>query len=147
MHAWHTQLSVEARPCCWQAGNEQAEEDAKRVGHYTSSERVASPQQLAGRLLTTVYMGTVNSSQETKDRAAALARQVLPLCLVAAWHHFTVMVTTSTTYISAASVVMIVLRKHMGGHSYPFSVLEFFHEGGRLCRRSVLITWMSRLTQ
>ena len=67
---------------CCQGGNEQAEEDARRVGQYPSSARVESPQQLAGRLLTTVYMGTVNSSQETKDRAASLARQVaacLPL--------------------------------------------------------------------
>lgn len=62
-----------------QAGNKQAEEDARRVGHYSSDESVESAQQLAGRLLTTVYMGTVNSSCETKDRAAFLARQVLPL--------------------------------------------------------------------
>ena len=62
-----------------QAGNEQAEEDARRVGQYLPSEKVDSAQQLAGRLLTTVYMGTVNSSRETKDRAASLARQVLSL--------------------------------------------------------------------
>ena len=62
-----------------QAGNKQAEEDARRVGQYSPSEKVESAQQLAGRLLTTVYMGTVNSSRETKDRAAALARQVLSL--------------------------------------------------------------------
>ena len=70
-----------------QAGNQQAEEDAKRVGQYSPSERVESPQQLAGRLLTTVYMGTVNSSKETKDRAASLARQVLPLCLIVMSHN------------------------------------------------------------
>ena len=62
-----------------QAGNKQAEEDARRVGQYSPSEKVESAQQLAGRLLTTVYMGTVNSSRETKDRAASLARQVLSL--------------------------------------------------------------------
>jgi NAD+ synthase (glutamine-hydrolysing) len=62
-----------------QAGNAQAEEDARRVGQYSPAEKVNSAQQLAGRLLTTVYMGTVNSSRETKDRAASLARQVLPL--------------------------------------------------------------------
>ena len=50
------------------------------MGQYDASAQVKSPQQLAGRLLTTVYMGTVNSSQETKDRAASLARQVLPVC-------------------------------------------------------------------
>lgn len=61
-----------------QAGNKQAEKDALRIGQYSSPEKVLSAQQLAGRLLTTVYMGTVNSSQETKDRASSLARQVLP---------------------------------------------------------------------
>ena len=77
-------ISCELVFCAYQEGNEQAEEDAKQVGQYPPSERVESPEQLAGRLLTTVYMGTVNSSQETKDRAASLARQVLPLWHVAA---------------------------------------------------------------
>ena len=84
MHVWYQIFFLEARHLLCQAGNQQAEEDAKRVGQYSPSERVESPQQLAGRLLTTVYMGTVNSSQETKDRAASLARQVLPLCLTIA---------------------------------------------------------------
>ena len=110
-HLWQVQPPVETRPCCCQAGNAQAEEDARRVGQYSSSERVESPQQLAGRLLTTVYMGTVNSSQETKDRAALLARQVLPLCLVAALHHFAVMMVTAQ-YFSAARVVLIVRQTH-----------------------------------
>jgi NAD+ synthase (glutamine-hydrolysing) len=62
-----------------QVGNKQAEEDARRVGQYSATEKVESAQQLAGRLLTTVYMGTVNSSRETRDRAASLTRQVLSL--------------------------------------------------------------------
>lgn len=35
-----------------------------------------SAQELASRIFTTVYMGTVNSSRETRDRATRLAAQV-----------------------------------------------------------------------
>ena len=52
------------------------EEDARRVGQYSDGERIESASDLAGRLLTTVYMGTVNSSRETQERAESLAKQV-----------------------------------------------------------------------
>jgi hypothetical protein len=59
-----------------QAGNRRVEEDARRVGQYEAGAAVDSAQDLAHRLLTTVYMGTVNSSAETCSRAAELAAQV-----------------------------------------------------------------------
>lgn len=34
------------------------------------------PRELCGRVLTTCYMGSENSSQETRERAAELARQI-----------------------------------------------------------------------
>lgn len=34
------------------------------------------PQDLAGKLFTTCYMGTENSSQETRSRAAELAKEI-----------------------------------------------------------------------
>ena len=58
-----------------QAGNGQVEEDARRLGQYAADEPVDSAPELAHRLLTTVYMGTVNSSSETRSRAADLAEQ------------------------------------------------------------------------
>ena len=37
---------------------------------------MSSPQVIAHRIFTTMYMGTVNSSQETERRAKALATEV-----------------------------------------------------------------------
>jgi len=45
--------------------------DARRIGQYKEGERVDDPRELAGRLFTTVYMGSVNSSQETRDRCGS----------------------------------------------------------------------------
>lgn len=61
-----------------QAGEPSVERDARRVGQYEDGAEVDSAQDLAHRLLTTVYMGTVNSSAETCSRAAELAAQVHP---------------------------------------------------------------------
>ena len=47
-----------------------------RVGQYKEGEKVGSAQELAHRIFTTVYMGTVNSGSETKDRARNLAKQI-----------------------------------------------------------------------
>ena len=47
-----------------------------RVGQYKEGERVGSPEELAHRIFTTVYMGTVNSGSATKDRARNLAKQI-----------------------------------------------------------------------
>lgn len=59
-----------------QAGDEAVLADARRVGRYGADDAVKDPRELAGRLFTTVYMGSVNSSKETRDRAALLASQV-----------------------------------------------------------------------
>ncbi|CAL8465594.1 g5130 [Coccomyxa elongata] len=58
------------------AGDKTVEDDARRVGQYSASDSVDSAEDLAGRLLTTVYMGTVNSGKETQERAKLLAHQV-----------------------------------------------------------------------
>ena len=47
-----------------------------RVGQYKEGESIGSPQELANRIFTTCYMGTVNSGSETKDRARKLAEQI-----------------------------------------------------------------------
>lgn len=81
MVIWHTETII-LRPVlrsaifACQEGDERVEADARRVGQYSESEPLGSAQDMAGRLLTTVYMGTVNSSRATQDRADALAKQV-----------------------------------------------------------------------
>ncbi|KAI7835944.1 hypothetical protein COHA_010177 [Chlorella ohadii] len=57
-------------------GDEDVLADAVRVGQYGEGERPTDAAELANRLLCSVYMGTENSSQETCDRAADLAKQV-----------------------------------------------------------------------
>ena len=47
-----------------------------RVGQYTEGEQVGSASEFAGRVFTTAYMGTENSSAETRQRAATLAAEV-----------------------------------------------------------------------
>ena len=47
-----------------------------RVGQYNEGEKVGSASELANRIFTTVYMGTVNSGSATKDRARNLAKQI-----------------------------------------------------------------------
>jgi hypothetical protein len=47
-----------------------------RIGQYGDKEQLGSSQQLLHRVFTTVYMGTENSSAETRQRAATLAEQV-----------------------------------------------------------------------
>lgn len=50
------------------AGDELVLADARRIGQYQSGEEVSSAQELAHRLFHTVYMGTENSSKETRAR-------------------------------------------------------------------------------
>ncbi|KAF5843733.1 glutamine-dependent NAD(+) synthetase [Dunaliella salina] len=58
-------------------GDQQVMQDARRIGQYSPEEPIASTsQEFASRVFVTVYMGTVNSSQETRDRAAQLAREI-----------------------------------------------------------------------
>jgi hypothetical protein len=53
-----------------EAGDEAVLADARRLAKYGPTEAVADAQELAGRLFTTVYMGSANSSKETRDRRA-----------------------------------------------------------------------------
>lgn len=57
-------------------GHTSVESDARRIGQYKEGESVGDARDLAGRLFATAYLGTVNSSAETRGRAAALAGQV-----------------------------------------------------------------------
>lgn len=66
------QLVVEAV----RAGDPVVTADVRRVAGYGAGEGPADARELAGRLLSCVYMGTVNSSKETRERAKALADQV-----------------------------------------------------------------------
>ncbi|OAE27153.1 hypothetical protein AXG93_4666s1240 [Marchantia polymorpha subsp. ruderalis] len=59
-----------------QEGNQQVLSDALRIGQYKDDEMPESAQEFAGRLLHTMYMGSENSSDETRKRAEQLAREV-----------------------------------------------------------------------
>lgn len=54
--------------------------DARRVGGYGPEEVVSDARDLASRIFVTVYMGTENSSAETKERAKTLAAEI------GSWH-------------------------------------------------------------
>jgi NAD+ synthase (glutamine-hydrolysing) len=58
--------------------------DARRIGKYGDAETVTDPQELASRLFTTVYMGSANSSKETRDRCVVCCAfsQVGVLCVL-----------------------------------------------------------------
>jgi len=58
------------------AGDTTVEADARRIGQYEPSEMIDDPRELANRLFTTVYMGTMNSSPETMNRSKDLAKEV-----------------------------------------------------------------------
>lgn len=57
------------------AGDQTVLADALRIGQYKPGEQVES-QDLANRLFHTVFMGTVNSSTDTRSRSKALAQQI-----------------------------------------------------------------------
>ncbi|GFR45622.1 hypothetical protein Agub_g7029, partial [Astrephomene gubernaculifera] len=59
------------------AGDPRVIADVRRVAGYPEGSPLPSdPRELAGRLLHCVYMGTVNSSKETRERARLLCEQV-----------------------------------------------------------------------
>lgn len=58
------------------AGDATVTADARRVGQYGPDEPITDAADLAGRLFHTVYMGTANSSGDTRARSKALAAQV-----------------------------------------------------------------------
>ena len=48
----------------------------RRIGQYSEGEQIGSAEEFAGRVFTSAYMGTENSSAETRQRAATLAREI-----------------------------------------------------------------------
>eukprot|EP00775_Hariotina_reticulata_P006615 gene6615-6843_t len=58
------------------AGDQLVLADAQRVGQYKEDDAVDNAHDLANRLFHTVYMGTENSSADTRSRAKALAQQI-----------------------------------------------------------------------
>lgn len=57
-------------------GNECVLSDVRRIAGYGKDERPKSAEELCSKIFVTCYMGTTNSSEETRDRAALLAKQV-----------------------------------------------------------------------
>ena len=49
---------------------------ACRIGGYDEGAQIASAQELAGRVFTSVYMGTDNSSAQTRKRSGRLAEEI-----------------------------------------------------------------------
>ena len=46
------------------------------MGQYAEGEDITDAAELSSRIFTTVYMGTVNSSRQTRQRAKTLAAEV-----------------------------------------------------------------------
>lgn len=57
-------------------GNKTVEADCRRIAGYSSDDHIGDPLELASRIFATIYLGSTNSSSETKDRAAKLASEV-----------------------------------------------------------------------
>ncbi|WFD02835.1 NAD(+) synthase (glutamine-hydrolyzing) [Malassezia obtusa] len=57
-------------------GNEQVLADVRRIAGADEQWTPASPQDIANRIFVTCYMGTTNSSKETRARAEALAKAI-----------------------------------------------------------------------
>lgn len=62
------------------SGDEQVKADAIRIGKYSNGEYPTNPKEFAKRIFYTVYMGTENSSEETRSRAKKLADEI------GSWH-------------------------------------------------------------
>ncbi|CAF2080840.1 glutamine-dependent NAD(+) synthetase [Brassica napus] len=61
-------------------GDEQVKTDARRIGNYSDGEFPTDSKEFAKRIFYTVFMGSENSSKETKMRAKQLADEI------GAWH-------------------------------------------------------------
>lgn len=59
-----------------QEGDADVERDVRRVAQLGCQEPLEDPSHIAHAILTTVYMGTVNSSSVTRDRASSLAKEI-----------------------------------------------------------------------
>ncbi|KAM3346793.1 hypothetical protein ACQJBY_021021 [Aegilops geniculata] len=57
-------------------GDEQVKADAMRIGQYKDGEFPTDSRELAKRLFYTVYMGTENSSEDTRSRAKRLGEEI-----------------------------------------------------------------------
>ncbi|MCO5595719.1 hypothetical protein L7F22_049765 [Adiantum nelumboides] len=57
-------------------GDAQVQADARRVGHYDDHALPGDPKEFASRILQTIYMGSENSSENTRKRAELLAEQI-----------------------------------------------------------------------
>ncbi|MCO5559701.1 hypothetical protein L7F22_013302 [Adiantum nelumboides] len=57
-------------------GDAQVQADARRVGHYDDHALPGDPKEFASRILQTIYMGSENSSENTRKRAELLAKQI-----------------------------------------------------------------------
>ncbi|KAG0681095.1 Glutamine-dependent NAD(+) synthetase [Kluyveromyces marxianus] len=58
------------------AGNEQVIKDARKIARMGDDWIPSSPQELAGKIFHTCFMGTENSSTETRSRAKQLAKDI-----------------------------------------------------------------------
>ncbi|KAE8647836.1 glutamine-dependent NAD(+) synthetase isoform X2 [Cucumis sativus] len=61
-------------------GDEQVKADAIRIGHYADGELPTDSREFARRIFYTVFMGSENSSEETRTRAKVLAHEI------GSWH-------------------------------------------------------------
>lgn len=75
------------------------------------------PRELCGRILTTCYMASENSSQETRDRARELAQQIGRYSRSPGWP-------------GPVAVTTFVFNRGVGGFSLPLGLSGF---GGNLC--------------
>jgi len=72
-----------------EAGDKQVLEDARRIGGYSEGESPAGADEFASRIFHTMYMGSENSSKETRSRAKNLAAEI-------GAHHIEVPIDTLT---------------------------------------------------
>eukprot|EP00899_Mesostigma_viride_P006656 jgi/Mesvir1/15992/Mv08298-RA.1 len=66
------QLAVQAM----REGDEKVKADVQRIAGYGGDAVPENAEELAGRIFSTIYMGTVNSSDATRTRAKVLASQI-----------------------------------------------------------------------
>eukprot|EP01018_Ginkgo_biloba_P034783 Gb_09664 [translate_table: standard] len=61
-------------------GDEQVKSDAMRIGQYTKGDCLTDSKEFAKRIFYTVYMGSENSSESTRQRAKELSNEI------GSWH-------------------------------------------------------------
>ena len=102
-----------------QEGDSEVELAARRVAQLEESEEITDPARLAKAVLTTVYMGTVNSSGATRERAQQLAREVRLLLMAlkdkGTWGWCTLCEFTRALFIDQESACMVAILVRRGG--------------------------------